>query len=131
MFVIIFPCLFIDAFFFIRRETSYYHALGSSAFAFLQAMLTFEHVRLYYVLENIQVLKVYYISTYLIFQRDIKIASQRSDQSLELSNRFRRKNSSISQSLGRMLKKADYSTYTEGAIAAFLSFKIQLDSFLT
>lgn len=77
-------------------ETSYYHALGSGVFGFLQAILTFE-------------------------QREMEAASDLVKHSIEISNQYRKK-STISESFGRILKKPDYNTYTEDQIHAELCY---------
>jgi len=76
--------------------TSYYHALGKSVFAFLQAILTFE-------------------------QCDIEAASEVVKFSIEKSSKYRRKNT-LSESFGRMLKKTDYNSYSEEQIHAELCY---------
>ncbi|XP_046440648.1 tetratricopeptide repeat protein 39B-like [Daphnia pulex] len=77
-------------------ETSYYHALGNSVLAFLQAILTFE-------------------------QRDIGVALDLVKQSIEISNQYRRK-TTLTESFGRILKRTDYNLYTEEQIHAELCF---------
>ena len=47
------------------------------------------------------------------FQHDIEAATEVIKQSVEVCNRQRRRNT-ISESLGKMVKKADYNSYTEG-----------------
>lgn len=56
-----------------------------------------------------------------ILQRDIEIASDLVKNSIDLSNQFRRK-TSLSESFGRMLKKADYNSYSEGETSVTFSF---------
>ncbi|XP_046644952.1 tetratricopeptide repeat protein 39B-like isoform X2 [Daphnia pulicaria] len=77
-------------------ETSYYHALGNSVLAFLQAILTFE-------------------------QRDIGVALDLVKQSIEISNQYRRK-TTLTESFGRILKRTDYNLYTEEQIHAELCY---------
>lgn len=77
-------------------ETSYYHALGNSVLAFLQAILTFE-------------------------QKDIGVALDLVKQSIEISNQYRRK-TTLTESFGRILKRTDYNLYTEEQIHAELCY---------
>lgn len=46
-------------------------------------------------------------------QKDIEIAVDALKQSVDVCNRFRRKNT-LGESLGKMVKKTDYSTYSKG-----------------
>jgi len=77
-------------------SNNFYHALGKSVFAFLQAVLTFQ-------------------------QSDMEAASEIVKISIDKSNKYRRKNT-LSESFGRMLKKTDYNVYTEEQIHAELCY---------
>lgn len=70
-----------------HANTSIYHAVGHSVFLFLEAMLTFE-------------------------QRHIEAASEALKQCLHTCNKFRKK-STISESIGKTFKRANFETYTE------------------
>jgi len=58
----------------------------------------------------------------IIFKREMEAASDLVKHSIEISNQYRKK-STISESFGRILKKPDYNTYTEGIFIISLSFK--------
>lgn len=73
-----------------------YHAVGHSVFAFLEAMLTFEHD---HIVNAIKALK----------------------SSLIVCNKFRKKNT-IGESLGKMVKKNNYDQYTEEEAHAELCY---------
>lgn len=49
----------------------------------------------------------------LHFQRDMEVASDLVKHSIDISNQYRKK-TTISESFGRILKRPDYNTYTEG-----------------
>lgn len=70
-----------------RRHNSMYHAVGYSVFSFLEAVLTFEHQR-------------------------VACASKALKHSLVVCGKYRKKNT-IGESLGKMVKKANYDQYTE------------------
>ncbi|KAF2357106.1 Outer membrane protein Iml2/Tetratricopeptide repeat protein 39 [Trinorchestia longiramus] len=67
---------------------SMYHALGYGVFMFLQAIMTFD-------------------------PKDIETASESLKQSLDVCNKYRRR-AGIGESLGKMVKRPDYNTYTDG-----------------
>lgn len=75
---------------------SMYHALGYGTFMYLQAIMTFD-------------------------PKDIEIAVDALKQSVDVCNRFRRKNT-LGESLGKMVKKTDYSTYSKVEIHAELCY---------
>ncbi len=50
----------------------------------------------------------------LASQRDIGVALDLAKQSIEISNQYRRK-TTLTESFGRILKKTDYNSYTEGS----------------
>lgn len=81
---------------FCRRNVSMYHAVGHSVFAFLEAMLTFEHD---HIVNAIKALK----------------------SSLIVCNKFRKRNT-IGESLGKMVKKNNYDQYTEEEAHAELCY---------
>ena len=55
-----------------------------------------------------------------ILQKDIETAIETLKQSVEVCNRFRRKNT-IGESLGKMVKKVDYNSFTKGKCVGSLS----------
>lgn len=73
---------------------SIYHAVGHSVFAFLEAMLTFEHT---HIMQASEALKL----------------------CLNVCNRFRKKNT-ISESIGKTFKKTNYDNFTELEVHAEL-----------
>ncbi|XP_076044556.1 tetratricopeptide repeat protein 39B-like [Oratosquilla oratoria] len=73
-----------------------YHALGYGTFMYLQAIMTFE-------------------------PKDIELAVETLKQSVEVCNRFRRKNT-IGESIGKIVKKPDYNSYTDEEIHAELCY---------
>ncbi|KAB7498064.1 Tetratricopeptide repeat protein 39B [Armadillidium nasatum] len=79
-----------------RADRSMYHALGYGTFMYLQAIMTFD-------------------------PRDIEAASEVLKQSVEVCNKQRRKNT-IGESLGKMVKKVDYNSYSEDEIHAELCY---------
>lgn len=56
------------------------------------------------------------------FQRDMEAASDLVKHSIEISNQYRKK-ATISESFGRILKKPDYNTYTEGIVIILIILK--------
>lgn len=78
-------------------DRSIYHALGYGVFMYLKAVMTFE-------------------------EKHIEEASTVLSQACETIGRFRRKSGGIVDSLGRMLRKADYDSYTESELHAELCF---------
>lgn len=70
-----------------HKSNSIYHAVGHSVFLFLEAMLTFE-------------------------QRHIELASEALKQCLHVCNKFRKKNT-ITESIGKTFKRANYESFTE------------------
>ncbi|XP_045131634.1 tetratricopeptide repeat protein 39B-like isoform X3 [Portunus trituberculatus] len=75
---------------------SMYHGLGYGTFMYLQAIMTFD-------------------------PKDIETAIETLKQSVEVCNRFRRKNT-IGESLGKMVKKVDYNSFTKEEIHAELCY---------
>lgn len=67
--------------------SSMYHSLGHSVFLYLEAILTFEH-------------------------KAIVAASKALKHALQVSNRFRKKNT-IGESIGKMVKRSNFDQYTE------------------
>ncbi|PSN57871.1 Tetratricopeptide repeat protein 39B [Blattella germanica] len=88
-------------------NSSMYHSVGNSVFTFLEAMLTFEH-------------------------QHIEAASEALKQCITVCNRYRKKNS-ISESLGKMVKKTNYDQYSPEEIHAELCYAeaLLLKSMLT
>lgn len=79
-----------------RSKHSLYHSLGNSVFAFLEAVLTFEHA---HILQASEALK----------------------QSLSLCNKYRKK-STVAQNLAKIVKKTDYDNYSELEVHAELAY---------
>ncbi|XP_042217312.1 tetratricopeptide repeat protein 39B-like isoform X3 [Homarus americanus] len=75
---------------------SMYHGLGYGTFMYLQAIMTFD-------------------------PKDIEIAIDALKQSVDVCNRFRRKNT-LGESLGKMVKKVDYNSFTKEEIHAELCY---------
>ncbi|XP_071532813.1 tetratricopeptide repeat protein 39B-like isoform X3 [Panulirus ornatus] len=75
---------------------SMYHGLGYGTFMYLQAIMTFD-------------------------PKDVEIAIETLKQSVEVCNRFRRKNT-LGESLGKMVKKPDYNAFTKEEIHAELCY---------
>lgn len=73
-----------------------YHSLGTCVFAFLEAMLTFE-------------------------QEHIAHASESLKKCLNVCNRYRKK-TTITESIGKMVKKQNYDSYTEEEVHAELCY---------
>lgn len=88
-------------------DSSMYHSLGNSVFAFLEAMLTFE-------------------------QQHIEAASEALKLCITVCNRYRKRNT-ISESLGKMVKKTNYDLYSPEEIHAELCYAeaLLLKSMLT
>ncbi|XP_063219648.1 tetratricopeptide repeat protein 39B-like [Bacillus rossius redtenbacheri] len=88
-------------------ETSMYHAVGNSVFLFLEAMLTFE-------------------------QGHIEAASDALKHCIAVCNKYRKK-STITESIGKMVKKTNYEQYTTEEIHAELCYaeSLLLKSMLT
>ncbi|XP_049846348.1 tetratricopeptide repeat protein 39B-like isoform X1 [Schistocerca gregaria] len=88
-------------------NSSMYHAVGHSVFTFLEAMLTFEH-------------------------QHIEKASEALKQCMAVCNRYRRKNT-ITESIGKMVKKPNYDLYTAEEVHAELCYAeaLLLKSLLT
>lgn len=88
-------------------DSSMYHSLGNSVFAFLEAMLTFE-------------------------QQHIEAASEALKQCIAVCSRYRKRNT-ISESLGKMVKKTNYDLYSPEEIHAELCYAeaLLLKSMLT
>lgn len=84
-----------------------YHSLGNCVFAFLEAMLTFE-------------------------QQHIITASEALKKCLSVCNRYRKKNT-ITESIGKIVKKPNYDQYTEEEVHAELCYaeSLLLKSMLT
>ncbi|XP_046620385.1 tetratricopeptide repeat protein 39B-like [Neodiprion virginianus] len=77
-------------------ETSIYHALGHSTFAFVEAILTFE-------------------------QKHIEKAAETLKQCMSVCQKHRRKNT-IAQNIGKIVKKANYDSYTPEELHAELCY---------
>ncbi|XP_068206006.1 tetratricopeptide repeat protein 39B-like isoform X3 [Palaemon carinicauda] len=75
---------------------SMYHALGYGTFMYLQAIMTFE-------------------------PKDIEAAIESLKQSVDVCNKFRKKNT-IGESIGKMVKKTDYNSLTKEEIHAELCY---------
>nr|XP_045606652.1 tetratricopeptide repeat protein 39B-like isoform X2 [Procambarus clarkii] len=75
---------------------SMYHGLGYGTFMYLQAIMTFD-------------------------PKDIEVAIDALKQSVEVCNRYRRKNT-LGESLGKMVKKVDYNLFTKEEIHAELCY---------
>ncbi|XP_069936007.1 tetratricopeptide repeat protein 39B-like isoform X1 [Cherax quadricarinatus] len=75
---------------------SMYHGLGYGTFMYLQAIMTFD-------------------------PKDIEIAIEALKKSVEVCNRYRRKNT-LGESLGKMVKKVDYNSFTKEEIHAELCY---------
>ncbi|XP_066944412.1 tetratricopeptide repeat protein 39B-like isoform X1 [Macrobrachium rosenbergii] len=75
---------------------SMYHALGYGTFMYLQAIMTFE-------------------------PKDIEAAIESLKQSVDVCNKFRKKNT-IGESIGKMVKKMDYNSLTKEEIHAELCY---------
>ncbi|XP_065556695.1 tetratricopeptide repeat protein 39B-like isoform X2 [Artemia franciscana] len=90
-----------------KADRSFYHALGNGTFEFLQAIMTYQ-------------------------PKDMERASNVLKSAIEVCNAYRRK-TSIAESLGRMVKKADYDAYTEEEVHAELAYAecLQLKAVLT
>lgn len=90
-----------------RANSSMYHSLGNSVFKFLEALLTFE-------------------------QGHIEVASEALKQCMTVCNRHRRK-TTLSESIGKMVKKSNYDSYTAEEIHAELCYaeSLLLKSVLT
>ncbi|XP_068082309.1 tetratricopeptide repeat protein 39B isoform X2 [Anabrus simplex] len=88
-------------------STSMYHSVGNSVFAFLEAMLTFE-------------------------QQHIEVASEALKRCIGVCNRYRKKNT-VTESIGKMVKKPNYDQYTPEEIHAELCYAeaLLLKSMLT
>lgn len=88
-------------------ESSMYHSLGTSVFAFLEAILTFEH-------------------------KHIEKASEVLKQSMSVCSKHR-KHASISQNIGKMVKRTNYDSYTTEEVHAELCYaeSLLLKSMLT
>ncbi|XP_046407172.1 tetratricopeptide repeat protein 39B-like [Ischnura elegans] len=90
-----------------RANSSMYHSLGSCVFKFLEALLTFE-------------------------QRHIEVASEALKQCMAVCNRHRKK-STLTDSLGKMVKRTNYDNYSPVEIHAELCYaeSLLLKSMLT
>ncbi|XP_046746386.1 tetratricopeptide repeat protein 39B-like [Diprion similis] len=77
-------------------ETSIYHALGHSTFAFVEAILTFE-------------------------QKYVETAAETLKQCMSVCQKHRRKNT-IAQNIGKIVKKANYDSYTTEELHAELCY---------
>ncbi|XP_043484880.1 tetratricopeptide repeat protein 39B-like [Leptopilina heterotoma] len=88
-------------------NSSMYHALGNSVFAFLEAILTFEH-------------------------KYIEKASESLKQCIAVCSRQRR-HSSLTQNIGKMVKRTNYDSYTLEEVHAELCYaeSLLLKSMLT
>lgn len=88
-------------------DSSMYHSLGTSVFAFLEAILTFE-------------------------QKYIEKASETLKNSMSVCSKLR-KHTSITQNIGKMVKKINYDTYTNEEVHAELCYAemLLLKSMLT
>lgn len=88
-------------------STSMYHSVGHCVFLFLEAVLTFE-------------------------QSHIEAAAEALKQCMAVCNKYRRKNT-ISEAIGKMVKKPNYDTYTAEEIHAELCYAeaLLLKSMLT
>lgn len=75
---------------------SMYHALGYGTFMYLQAIMTFE-------------------------PKDIELAIESLKQSVDVCNKFRKKNT-IGESIGKMVKKTDYNNLSKEEIHAELCY---------
>jgi len=78
-------------------DRSIYHALGYSVFIYLKAVMTFE-------------------------QKHLEEASAVLSRSCDTINRFRKKSGGLVDSLGKILRKADYDSYTDAEVHAELCF---------
>ena len=83
--------------YFFRADKSIYHALGFGVFTFLEAMMTFE-------------------------QKHIEEASIVLSQACDTISRFRKKGGGFVDSLGKMLRKPDYDTYSDLEVHAELVY---------
>ncbi|KAL0103336.1 hypothetical protein PUN28_017546 [Cardiocondyla obscurior] len=88
-------------------DSSMYHSLGSSVFAFLEAILTFE-------------------------QKHIEKASEMLKHSMSVCSKHR-KHTTITQNIGKMVKKINYDAYTNEEVHAELCYaeSLLLKSMLT
>ena len=80
-----------------RADRSIYHALGYGVFMYLKAVMTFE-------------------------QKHIEEASAVLTRACDTISRFRKKSGGLVDSLGKMLRKADYDSYTDAEVHAELCF---------
>ncbi|KAG7171639.1 Tetratricopeptide repeat protein 39B-like 2, partial [Homarus americanus] len=78
-----------------------YHGLGYGTFMYLQAIMTFD-------------------------PKDIEIAIDALKQSVDVCNRFRRKNT-LGESLGKMVKKVDYNSFTKGNLDVLINYGSYID----
>ena len=83
--------------YFFRADKRIYHALGFGVFTFLEAMMTFE-------------------------QKHIEEASIVLSQACDTISRFRKKGGGFVDSLGKMLRKPDYDTYSDLEVHAELVY---------
>ncbi|KAH0951255.1 hypothetical protein HN011_011384 [Eciton burchellii] len=88
-------------------DSSMYHSLGTSVFAFLEAILTFE-------------------------QKHIEKASELLKRCMSVCNKHR-KHTTITQNIGKIVKKTNYDTYTDEEVHAELCYaeSLLLKSMLT
>ncbi|XP_020284441.1 tetratricopeptide repeat protein 39B-like [Pseudomyrmex gracilis] len=88
-------------------NSSMYHSLGTSVFAFMEAVLTFE-------------------------QKHVEKASEALKQCMSLCSKYR-KHTTITQNIGKMVKKVNYDTYTNEEVHAELCYaeSLLLKSMLT
>ncbi|EFN69425.1 Tetratricopeptide repeat protein 39B [Camponotus floridanus] len=88
-------------------DSSMYHSLGTSVFAFLEAILTFE-------------------------QRHIEKASEKLKQCMSVCSKHR-KHTTITQNIGKIVKKINYDVYTNEEVHAELCYaeSLLLKSMLT
>lgn len=78
-------------------DRSIYHALGYGVFMYLKAVMTFE-------------------------QKHIEEASRTLTDACETISRFRKKSGGLVDSLGKILRKPDYDSYTDAEVHAELCF---------
>jgi len=78
-------------------DRSIYHALGNGTFHYLRAVMTFD-------------------------QEHIENASTALSESVATIDRFRKKSSGLAESLGKMVRRADYDSYTELELHAELVY---------
>lgn len=98
-----------------------YHALGTGVFQFLDAVMTFEHVSFYYLFKcmiwTLYKIRIEVDQNPYEFEFDpqhhIEIASGVLEESVEVCERFRKK-TTMYESIGRIVRRTNYDTYTEG-----------------